>query len=497
MKKLLPAFLAGILTTFAFAPGGLWWLAPLTFALLFSLLLETTPKRAFLTGWLFGAGLLCTGLVWIENSMSVYAGMPKALAITLAMLLALGLALYYGLAAWLAVRFTRERQKAARLIALAVLLVVMEWVRGWFLTGFPWLTIGYTQIDSGLAGYAPLGGVLLLSLLVTLTASALAGLIRMRSLSATMPALAILVVWSGGYLLQEKAWTSPDGEARIVSLLQGNIPQDQKWLPEMLLPTLDFYIGSSMENLDSDLVLWPESAIPALARNVRTDVIEPLRKTFGEQQKVLVTGVLMNPEPGVYFNTLISLDGGEHLYHKRHLVPFGEFFPLAWLWKDSLSGLATMGDDFTAGSAPKPLLKIGDLTAGASICYEIIFGEEIRDALPEAQVLINMSNDGWFGTTWGPLQHFQMVRMRALETGRYLLRSTNTGITAVIDVHGQVTARLPQFERDVLTASFTPYRGLTPYARFGLLPWGGTSALLLLIVFLQTRSRRLSLPASH
>ena len=497
MKKLLPAFLAGILTTFSFAPAGLWWLAPLTFALLFSLLLETTPKRAFLTGWLFGAGLLCTGLVWIENSMSVYAGMPRALAITLAMLLALGLSLYYGLAAWLAVRFTRERQKAARLIALGVLLVVMEWVRGWFLTGFPWLTIGYTQIDSWLAGYAPLGGVLLLSLLVTLTASALAGLIRIRSLSATMPALAILVVWSGGYLLQERTWTSPDGEARTVSLLQGNIPQDQKWLPEMLLPTLDFYIGSSMENLDSDLVLWPESAIPALARSVRADVIEPLRKTFGEQQKVLVTGVLMNPEPGVYFNTLISLDGGEHLYHKRHLVPFGEFFPLAWLWKDSLSGLATMGDDFTAGSAPKPLLKIGGLTAGASICYEIIFGEEIRDALPEAQVLINMSNDGWFGTTWGPLQHFQMVRMRALETGRYLLRSTNTGITAVIDVQGQVTARLPQFERDVLTASFTPYRGLTPYARFGLLPWGGTSALLLLIVFLQTRTRRLSLSASH
>jgi apolipoprotein N-acyltransferase len=265
----------------------------------------------------------------------------------------------------------------------------------------------------------------------------------------------------------------------------------------MLLPTLDFYIGNSMENLDSDLVLWPESAIPALARNVREDVIEPLRKTFGEQQKVLVTGVLTNPEPGVYFNTLISLDGGEHLYHKHHLVPFGEFFPLAWLWKESLSGLATMGDDFTAGRAPQPLLKIGDLTAGASICYEIIFGEEIREALPQAQVLINMSNDGWFGTTWGPLQHFQMARMRALETGRYLLRATNTGITAVIDVHGNVTARLPQFERDVLTASFTPYRGLTPYARFGLIPWAGTSALLLLIVFLQTRNRRVSLPASH
>jgi apolipoprotein N-acyltransferase len=492
MKQLLPAFLAGILTTLAFDPAGLWWLAPLTLALLFFQLIDTTPGRAFLTGWLFGAGLLCTGLFWIENSMSVYGGMPRALAITLAMLLALGLALYYGLAAWLAVKLTSGKRKSARLIALAVLLVVMEWIRGWFLTGFPWLTIGYTQIDSWLAGYAPIGGVLLLSLLVTLTAATLAGLVRTRLLSALSLSLAVLLVWGAGYLLQGRAWTSPDGPARTVSLLQGNIPQDQKWLPEMLLPTLDFYIGNTMEHLDSDLILWPESAIPSLARNVREDVIEPLRRTLGEQKRVLVTGVLTNPEPDVYFNTLMSLDGGEQLYHKRHLVPFGEYFPLAWLWKESLSGLATMGDDFTPSRAPKPLLQIGDLTAGASICYEIIFGEEIRDALPEAQVLINMSNDGWFGTTWGPLQHFQMVRMRALESGRYLLRSTNTGITAVIDERGEVVARLPQFKRDVLTASFTPYRGLTPYARFGQLPWAALSAFLLLIAFLANRGRRLS-----
>ena len=187
MKQLLPAFLAGILTTLAFDPAGLWWLAPVTLALLFTLLLDTTPGRAFLTGWLFGAGLLCTGLFWIENSMSVYAGMPRALAITLAMLLALGLALYYGLAAWLAVRFTSERQKSARLIVVAVLLIVMEWIRGWFLTGFPWLTIGYTQIDSWLAGYAPIGGVLLLSLLVSMTAAALAGLVKARSLPVPWP----------------------------------------------------------------------------------------------------------------------------------------------------------------------------------------------------------------------------------------------------------------------------------------------------------------------
>ena len=175
----------------------------------------------------------------------------------------------------------------------------------------------------------------------------------------------------------------------------------------------------------------------------------------------------------------------------------GEYFPLAWLWKESFSGLATMGDDFTASRAPKPLLPIGDLTAGASICYEIIFGEEIREALPEAHVLINMSNDGWFGTTWGPLQHFQMARMRALETGRYLLRATNTGITAVIDTRGRVTAQLPQFERDVLTTTFVPHGGMTPYARYGHLAWGSLAALLLLLAFLGNRARRVSLAAKQ
>jgi apolipoprotein N-acyltransferase len=496
MKQLLPVLLAGILTVFAFAPHGLWWLAPLTLAVLFHALLDTTPKRAFLTGWLFGAGLLCTGLVWIENSMSTYGGMPQALAITLAMLLAMLLAIYYGLAAWLAVRLTPDAQPLPRLLVLAVTFVVMEWIRSWFLTGFPWLLAGYTQIDTPLASYAPVGGVLLVSLLVAMTAAALVSITRAGAGSVVL-FIAMLVVWMGGLHGGWKAWTEPAGEARTVRLLQGNIPQEKKWKPEMLQPTLDFYIGNSLGNGQADLVLWPESAIPALASQVREAVIEPLRDDLAAEGKVLVTGVLTRPEPGVYHNTLLSLDGGEHLYHKRHLVPFGEYFPLAWLWKESFSGLATMGDDFTASRAPKPLLAIGDLTAGASICYEIIFGEEIRDALPEAHVLINMSNDGWFGTTWGPLQHFQMARMRALETGRYLLRATNTGITAVIDSRGRVTARLPQFERDVLTTTFVPHRGMTPYARYGHLAWGSLATLLLLLAFLQNRSGRVSLAAKQ
>lgn len=494
MKNLLSALAAGILTTFAFAPWGLWWLAPLTLAVLFYNLLEVTPKRAFLTGWLFGAGMLCTGLFWIENSMSAYGGMPLALAIAFAMLLALALALYYGLAAWLATRLTPGGKRIPRLLMLAVLFVFMEWGRSWFLTGFPWLTIGYTQMDSWLAGYAPLGGVLLVSLLLALSGAALVSIAVKPSIPTLAFPVVILAGWVLGYSQQGVDWTSPSGPARTVSMLQGNISQDRKWLPDMRGPTLEYYIETSIEHLDSDLILWPESAIPALAKNVRDEVITPMLEIMDKNDTVLVTGVLTHPEKDVYYNTLLSLNGGEHMYHKRHLVPFGEYFPLAWLWKDTFSGLATMGDDFNASDAPKPLLKIGDLTAGASICYEIVFGEEIRDAVPEAHVLINMSNDAWFGTTSGPLQHFQMVRMRALETGRYLLRSTNTGITAVIGPHGEVTARLPQFERDVLTAGFVPHQGMTPYAVYGHLAWGLLATLVVFFaLFLDRRPERVSL----
>jgi apolipoprotein N-acyltransferase len=198
---------------------------------------------------------------------------------------------------------------------------------------------------------------------------------------------------------------------------------------------------------------------------------------------MLVTGILPNPRGEIYNNTLLSLDGTEALYDKRHLVPFGEYFPLGYLWKESFKGLATMGDDFAAGDAAKPLLQVGEYQAGASICYEIIFGEEIREALPEAHFLINMSNDAWFGETVGPLQHFEMVRMRALENGRYLLRATNTGVTAIIDPHGKVQAQLPQFQRAELSGAFTPYQGSTPYSKYGHLAlwmlWGALLAWVL------------------
>ena len=484
MLKALTAFCSGVAATFAFAPYGLWWLAPVTLAILFALWLDCTPKQAFLRGWAFAAGLLGVGTLWIHHSMSVFGGMSLPLALFLAMLLASLMALYYGLAGFIAVRLLAQASLPARVTASALAFVAMEWLRSWFLTGFTWLTVGFSQIDSPLSGFAPIGGVLLVSLLSAVTAALLVLIIKGELRQQIAAIIAIAMIWTTGSLLGNREWTQASGKPLNVTLLQANIPQDQKWLPQMLSPTLEYYTGETMKHLDSDLILWPESAITALKQRVDGSLLKPLSTKLAESNSMLVTGILTNPRGEIYYNNLLSLGSNEALYDKRHLVPFGEYFPLGYLWKESFKGLATIGDDFTAGDAAKPLLQVGNYLAGASICYEIIFGEEIREALPEAHFLINMSNDAWFGKTVGPLQHFEMVRMRALENGRYLLRATNTGVTAIIDPLGKVQEQLPQFQRAELSGTFTPYQGSTPYAKYGHLAlwilWGALLAWIMI-----------------
>ncbi len=492
MLKALIAFCSGVAATFSFAPYGLWWLAPVTLAMLFLVWLDCTPKQAFLRGWAFAAGLFGVGTIWIHHSMSVFGGMALPLALFLAILLASLLALFYATAGFIAVRISAQASLQAKLIASALAFVAMEWLRSWVLTGFTWLTAGFSQIDSPLSAFAPIGGVLLVSLLSAVTAALLVLIIKGERFQQITATIVIALIWISGGLLGDKEWTRASGKPLKVTLLQANIPQDQKWLPQMLEPTLQYYTGESMKHLDSDLILWPESAITALKQRVDEALLKPLSRKLAENNTMLVTGILSNPRGEIYYNNLLSLDGNEALYNKRHLVPFGEYFPLGYLWKESFKGLATMGDDFTAGAAAKPLLQVGEYQAGASICYEIIFGEEIREALPEAHFLINISNDAWFGETVGPLQHFEMARMRALENGRYLLRATNTGVTAIIDPLGRVQQQLPQFQRAELSGMFTPYQGSTPYSKYGHLAFWILWGVLLAWILASGRKRNKS-----
>ena len=363
------------------------------------------------------------------------------------------------------------RVKAGPLLVFPALWVLLEWLRGWFLTGFPWLNAGDSQLEGPLAGFAPLIGVYGLSLLVALSAGLLWGLAGWRGGGRWGAALALALLWGAGLGLGRLEWTQPAGPPLRAAVLQANIPQSLKWNEESLFPTLRAYVELTREAFtqDAEVIVWPETAIPEFLDRVREPLLVPLSTEAREAGAQLVIGLpVLDHERKTYYNALISLGkGDEDLYRKRHLVPFGEFMPLRLLLGPLAKAFAVPMSDFSAGEAARPLLQVGPHPVGASICYEDAFPAEVIQALPEAAYLINVSNDAWFGDSLAPHQHLGMARMRALETGRWLLRATNTGISAIIDHRGQVLGRVPAFQRGLFTREIQPRAGMTPFARVG------------------------------
>jgi apolipoprotein N-acyltransferase len=397
-------------------------------------------------------------------SIHDFGGAPLPLATLLSggfcLLLALMQAMLgYGYARWL-----RERA-GGRWLGFAAWWVLWEWVRYWLLTGFPWLYVGYAHLDTPLGGWAPLGGVYTIGFGVALSAAALALLLQRRP--ATLPLLLAALLWIGGGIAQRVEWTRPFGKPLSVALVQANIPQSVKWDPQAFRATLDTYTEMSAPLWrDYDIVFWPEAAIPAFYDRVQP-YFDVQAAQAAKYDHALVAGVPTRRDDTV-FNSAIALGNGDGLYHKQHLVPFGEYVPL----ESYLRGLIQFFDlpmsDFQGGDADQPPLRAAGATFAPYICYEVVYGDLVRHA--RGQVLLTLSNDAWFGHSIGPLQHLQMAQMRALELGRYMVRATGNGVTALIDQRGAVVARIPQFERAVLRGSIQPFEGLTPYARFGSWP---------------------------
>jgi apolipoprotein N-acyltransferase len=278
-----------------------------------------------------------------------------------------------------------------------------------------------------------------------------------------------VLLWFAGWGLSGLKWTEPVGEQLRVVLIQGNIPQERKWKLEQLRPTLDLYIDHTLANWDRDLIIWPETAMPAFRHQLEEDVIRPLSEVAREQRSQLLVGIpVWERGQRRSFNAMLALGINEGAYYKRHLVPFGEFMPMKWLLEPLVEVLQIPMSDFAAGDdEKKPLLTLAGYAAGISICYEDAFGEEVIEALPEAAFLVNASNDAWFGDSLAPPQHLQIARMRSLETGRYMLRSTNTGISAIIRPDGELQGYSPAFRMHVLKGQIQPLTGMTPYARVG------------------------------
>jgi len=497
--RALFALAAGLLTLFAFAPYSFYPFAVLGPALLFLLWLDATPRQALAEGWSFGIGLLGFGVFWMHISIDQFGNVGTVLAMLITLLFIIAVSGFYGLAGWLGRRLMANARPAVLLILVFPLTWVLgEWLRGWFLTGFPWLALGYSQIDSLLSGFAPVFGVYGVSLAVAVSSGLLVLAYSDRRIEPLMALVLAIVIWGDGYLLGRVQWTEDTGETLKVSLIQGNIDQAEKWKRENLESTLALYRDLSRESRESDVIIWPETAVPAFLHQLDETFLTPLEEEFQAQESqgkksALLMGIpVWQPEGKHYYNALLALDGERDEYYKRHLVPFGEFMPLKSLIGPLLEWIEIPMSDFSAGAAVRPLIRLAGRPVGVSICYEDAFGEEMIQALPDAQYLVNVSNDAWFGDSLALPQHLEIARMRALETGRYLLRSTNTGISALIDQRGQLMGRSPKFQQHVLSGDIQAMQGMTPYARYGnwLVVAFSVAGLLLTLIICRYRNCR-------
>jgi apolipoprotein N-acyltransferase len=498
----LLALVAGALTPLALAPYSIWPLAVLSIALLYLGLRQLTPKQAAWRGWYYGLGLFAAGTSWVYVSIHDYGAASPPLAAILTLGFVAGLGLFLALPSWLWARFLRRPQAPlSDALAFAALWFAQEAFRGWFLTGFPWLYAGYSQLDGPMAGLAPVGGVWLLSFCLALTAALLANLpqcYRPRGRLA-LALLALLTPWLLGALLKSHAWTLPGGPPLSVAAIQGNVAQNLKWDPAQLNAQLQLYRDLSFSSHPSDLLIWPETAVPVLKQQA-IGYLGMLDGFAKQRHSALITGVPLRQADGQgeqrYYNSVTVLGQGSGDYLKQKLVPFGEYVPLQELLRGLIRFFDLPMSDFARGSNQQALLEAKGYRLATFICYEVVYPEFAAALAARSDLLLTVSNDTWFGTSIGPLQHLQMARMRALEAGRWMIRATNNGVTALIDPFGRIREQLPQFQQAVLYGEVQPMQRLTPYLRWRSWPLIALCGLLLGWALLKRQSLRNS-PNAH
>ncbi|RRJ83578.1 apolipoprotein N-acyltransferase [Aestuariirhabdus litorea] len=488
------ALASGALAVGGFSPLDLWPLPLLSSALLYLLLYPLSPRQALWRGTAYGLGLFGAGTSWVYVSIHQFGAASVPLASVLTLLFCLGMALLFiAPFAWC---YARLRQHCAAqriaLLGFVVLWVLAEWSRSWLFTGFPWLLWGYALLDTPVSGWAPVSGVYGLSALLVAGGALLGEWIRQRTPSRVLivGSLGWGALVGGGVLLGLHPWSQPSAPALKVALIQPAIPQQMKWNQAFLDNTLRRLEALTADHWDADLVVWPENAIPALQHRMQP-YLEQLSSHARSTQTSLVTGIPIYRQleggQAAFYNGITSLGQGEGDYLKQQLVPFGEYVPLQSLLRGLIAFFDLPMSDFARGPADQPLLRAGAYQLAPLICYEVVYPDLVAGMGAKADLLLTISNDTWFGASIGPHQHLQMARMRALENGRYLIRATNDGVTAVVDPQGALLAELPQFEPGALRASVFPMTGNTPFSTTGSWP---LLVLLLLSLLLSTPFRR-------
>ncbi|OOF52835.1 apolipoprotein N-acyltransferase [Rodentibacter trehalosifermentans] len=495
MKNLLTYFIAmvsGIAGVFAFSPFDYWGMAYVSLIGLLYVAKTAKKSTALWGSFLWAMGFFCFGVSWLNVSIHQFGGASLGVSYLLVGLLSAYLALYPMLFTYLVQLF--QVQSA---VIFAVIWTFTEFLRGWIFTGFPWLQFGYTQIDSPFSGIAPIFGVDGLTFF-TVWASAVIfnGILVLfkEKNSKLLSASALLLVVVGSLATYAQKITfikSIEDKALTITLAQGNIEQNLKWDPAYFYSTLEIYQKLIAENLGkSDLIVLPESALPTLENNI-VPFFESLDRVAKEKgTEIMIGTVYQDAEFGKLLNSIVTAGNPdfpyqlstENRYNKHHLVPFGEYVPLE-NWLRPLNSVFNLPmSAFQSGEVIQPALMAKGRSFSPAICYEIIFGEQVRKNLKkDTDFLLTISNDAWFGDSIGPWQHLQMARMRALELGKPLIRATNTGISVFIGAKGEILAQAPQFVETTLMHNIAPTEGKTPYAVLGNIPLYGLSLLFLML----------------
>ena len=497
-RKLTPnlahliALLAGCVLPYTFAPTNLWPLSFVLIGLLYWLVQSLTPRQGLFTGWLFGLGYFGLGVNWVYHSIHMFGDAVAPLAAFVTLVFVLVMTVFPALTVWLYLRWRLPQRWWLNALLFASLWVLAELLRGKVMGGFPWILVGYSQTTQSLGALAPVIGVYGIGFIVVwilpfvIDVITHATSVKRKIFVAVGVVAAMTVSVMGLSTLNSVPWSLPKANVLKVRLVQANITQEMKFSRERLKHSLELYTELTMKNLaEIDLVIWPETAIPTFFKRV-DDVLAPFVKQLDKRGIDVLTGGFYSEEDRTY-NSVRQLGGDKALYQKRHLVPFGEFMPMRFLLDSLAQYIVIPMSDLSAGDGPyKPLALQGE-AIGVSICYEDVYGEEMRGLLPAATVLINVSNDAWFGDTAAPHQHQQKAQMRAREFARPLIRVTNTGISSAIDYQGNVLDTIAHNTQGVIDVDVIPRTGITPYARTGNWP---IFLFSLAIILLHTLLRR-------
>lgn len=460
-------FFVGALTCLGDAPFGIAIIPIICLAILIWSCQQISVRQSVLRAWFFGLGFYGFGVSWVYVAMNVFGHMAMPIAGFFTLLLVAYMALFSALAMAMVRYFSMLPQVYSILLLFPAAWALSEWFRSWLFTGFPWLLVGYSQLDWPISGFAPWIGVYGLSFLTALM-SALLLLVFISKQKRYYYSAAFIVLLVAGFLLNFISWGNPVGKEFKVTVLQGNIPQEDKWKPGQLNKTIGIYTEMIRASLQSDIIVLPENALPVFYHKIEDEYLQHLNNLANQFNTAIVLGLpIKDIGTGEYFNGIVVVGKGNGRFKKHHLVPFGEYIPLKSIIGDLLRIMDIPMADFSKGAAMQDLPVVHDQSLGVTVCYEDAYVGEVNKKLPQASLLVNGSNNAWYGNSLAPHQHLRISRMRAKETARDIMRATTNGISAIIDYTGRIKVKTPQFRRSGIHGTVQGRQGSTPFVMIG------------------------------